>query len=184
MGYGPPAPVQVFQHEAEFVSLLELYCERKPKRVLEVGSYHGGTLYHWLQNAEPGTGIVSLDTYTAADNRHLYKDWIPRGVELEVVAGDSHDPEIVQRISGFAPFDWIFIDADHYYPAVRADWDNFRPMCSPGAVVAFHDILTSEFHPEIEVERLWHEIQEDYETREIIEDRGAAWGGIGVVFIP
>ena len=63
-GDGPPAPVAVFQWEAEFVPLLDLYRERAPRAVLEIGTYLGGTFYHWLQNARPGATVVSVDSYT------------------------------------------------------------------------------------------------------------------------
>src|SRR3990167_10103182 len=119
--YGPAAPVQIFQHEAEFSALLDLYRERKPRRVLEIGSYHGGTLYHWLTNAQPGAFVVSLDTYTAADNRHLYAGWVPDEVTLRVVRGDSRDALIVETVRDFAPYDWLFIDAGHWYPEVKSD---------------------------------------------------------------
>ncbi len=64
-GYGPPTPVPIFQWEKEFEVLLELYRRLAPWRVLEVGTYHGGTLYHWLRNASPGTTTRSIsDTGT------------------------------------------------------------------------------------------------------------------------
>ena len=49
-GYGPPTPVPIFQWEKEFEVLLELYRRETPERVLEIGTYHGGTLFHWLRN--------------------------------------------------------------------------------------------------------------------------------------
>ncbi len=185
MGYGPPAPVEVFQHEAEFLELLELYRERKPKRVLEIGTYHGGTLYHWLQNATKGTVVVSVDSYAVGvDNRHLYKSWCPKGVTVYAINGDSHD-DLVQTLSVTdKPFDWVFIDADHYYEPVKQDWDWARKIVAADGVVVFHDILTSDYHPEIEVQQLWDEIKADgYDTREIIESPDAPWGGLGVVFL-
>jgi predicted O-methyltransferase YrrM len=182
--YGPDTPVPIYQHEAEFSALLAIYRERRPKRVLEIGSYHGGTLYHWLRNAKPGTLVVSVDTYTAADNRYIYPDWVPEGVRLEVFAADSRDPATVARVNELGPFDWIFIDADHWYDAVKEDWENYGIMCSPCGIVALHDILDDrKHHPEIEVARLWAQIREGgYPTREIIHDPNAWWGGIGVVY--
>ena len=50
-GYGPPTPVPIFQWEREFEVLLELYRRETPAAVLEIGTYHGGTLFHWLRNA-------------------------------------------------------------------------------------------------------------------------------------
>jgi len=182
-GYGPPTPVPIFQWEPEFETLLELYRRFRPARVLEVGTYHGGTLYHWLRNANAGTKIVSVDSYAVGvDNRHLYADWTPDNVSLTVIAADCHAPDTIAQVAGLAPFDWLFIDAGHYYQEVKDDWDNYMPLVLPGGIVCFHDILPpNEVHPEIEVAQLWDEIRADHLTLEIVQDRDAYWGGVGVV---
>jgi predicted O-methyltransferase YrrM len=185
-GYGPPAPVPVFQWEAEYTQLLDLYRELAPKRVLEVGTFHGGTLYHWLTNAAEGATVATVDSYAVGiDNRHLYDDWVPDGVTLKVIAGQSAAESTVAQAKAWAPYDFIFIDAGHYYTEVKADWEAYLPLAQKGAVVAFHDILPpSVVHPEIEVARLWAEIKEEFETEEFVADRDADWGGIGVVRLP
>ena len=185
-GYGPPAPVPVFQWETEFDQLLKVYRERAPKRVLEIGTFHGGTLFHWLQNATEGISVVSVDSYAVGvDNRHLYKSWCPAGVEVVAFKGDSHDPFVATQVEAYGPYEWVWIDAGHYYPEVKADWETYRPMCAPGGLVCFHDILPpSQAHPEIEVSQLWEEIkQAGYKTEEIVADRAASWGGCGLVFV-
>lgn len=184
-GYGPPTPVPIFQWEPEFEFALKLYKIAKPKRVLEVGTYHGGTLYHWLTNAVPGATIVSLDSYgVGVDNRHLYEEWVPDDVVLHVYEGDSNNPGSAEAVGEHGPFDWLFIDAGHYLHEVRADWELYRPLAADRACVLFHDILPpTQEHPEIEVAYLWQEIQREYETLEIVHDRSASWGGIGVVLL-
>ena len=185
--YGPATDdVPIFQHAWEFERLLELYRMRPPWHVLEVGTYHGGTLYHWLQNAQEGALVVSVDSYQAGvDNRALYEEWAPEGVGVRTIAGDSHAPETVRQAGLHAPYDWLFIDAGHLYEEVKADWESYGPMVAPGGIVAFHDILPpTAAWPEIEVERLWREIQaQGYVTQELVADAGAEWGGIGVVYL-
>jgi cephalosporin hydroxylase len=181
-GYGPPAPGPFFQGDAEFEQLLEVYREAAPKRVLEIGTYHGGSLFHWLQNAVKGATVVSLDSYKVGpDNRHLYNDWCPKGVTVIALQGDSHDTKIAEQVRECGPYDWLWIDAGHRYNEVKADWDTYKPMCAKGATVAFHDILpASAQHREIQVSQLWNELKEaGYDTHEIVADRNASWGGIG-----
>ncbi len=183
-GYGPPTPVPIFQWQTEFTQLLDLYRERQPMRVLEIGTYHGGTLYHWLQNASPGCQIVSLDSYrVGVDNRHLYPAWVPEGIELTVLQGDSRKRNTIHQVEAHHPFDWVFIDAGHYYEEVRDDWENYRPMVAPGGIVVFHDILPpSRTWPDIQVWWLWKEIRRfGWNTSEIIADPDAEWGGLGIV---
>ena len=179
-------PVPVYQWPEEIAALLDIYRQRKPRRVLEVGTYHGGTLYHWLRNTSGWARVVSIDSYAVGvDNRALYPGWAPPGVECVAVAGDSRDADVVAQAGEHGPYDWIFIDAGHRYEEVAADWRNYRPFAAAGSLVVFHDILPpSAAHPEIEVERLWREIQRaGYLTREIVADPAAEWGGLGLVYM-
>ena len=184
--YGPPAPVPIFQHDAEFRELLNHYRKWSPQSTLEVGTYHGGTLYHWLQEAPLGAVVVSVDSYAVGvDNRDLYNEWCPLGISVVAICGDTRAPETVAAAEEYAPYDFCFIDAGHYLNEVTNDWEVFSPLVRKGGRVAFHDILPkNEFHPEIEVSQLWDVLKEEYETEEIVEDRGAAWGGIGIVYLP
>jgi predicted O-methyltransferase YrrM len=182
---GPPTPVPILQWEAEFTVLLELYLRLKPNRVLEVGTYHGGTLYHWLQNAQPGARIVSLDSYvTDVDNRHLYEDWKPEGVTLHAIEADSHEDATRDAVERLGPFDWLFIDAGHFLPEVTRDWELYSPLVLPGGVAVLHDILTHPAWPSIEVGQLWEQIRKEHLTFEIVANRDAEWGGLGVVLVP
>lgn len=189
--YAAPTPVPIFQHEFEWGALLALYAARKPARVLEIGTFHGGTLYHLLRLAQPGAVVVSVDSYTAGvDNRALYDAWTPDGVTLHALKGDSRDDRTVARVKALAPFDFIFIDAGHYEVEVADDWRNYGTMAAPGALVAFHDIITHHSWPSIEVERVWRRIQrQGYVTQELTWSTGIppndqGWGGIGVVYMP
>ena len=159
--------------------------------MLEIGTYHGGTLYHWLQNATEGAVIVSVDSYAVGvDNRHLYADWTPPGVTLHVLAGDSRDQEITDAVQRRGPYEFVFIDAGHDYPDVRSDWETYS-MMAPGGLVCFHDITSLTGVPQ-----LWQEIKDQgYETSEILGPHqpgspewglmpDTPWGGIGLVFLP
>ena len=183
-GCGPPAPVPILQWEAEFAVLLELWKRMRPTRTLEIGTYHGGTLYHWLTNSNGEGTIVSVDSYAVGvDNRHLYDEWNEDGAYLHVIEGNSHHGPTVREVDLRGPYDFVLIDAGHYYKEVKKDWGLYRPMVRPGGLVCFHDILTHPAWPSIEVGRLWEEIKKDYLTFEIVADRNAEWGGIGVVLL-
>jgi len=62
-------------------------------------------------------------------------------------AGVSEIVEIVRKTSTEAAADWqdpidlIFIDGDHSYEGVKADWDRFMPHVSEFGVVIFHDTI-------------------------------------------
>lgn len=180
------------QNSAEMEALLDLYRERKPKRVLEIGTSFGGTLYHWLQNAEPGTLVVSVDSHVdGINNQGLYQEWVPPGVKLCVIGGDSRAPETVEMVRGLGPYGWCFIDGDHSYEGVRDDWLHYGPMMEGRGVLCLHDILAEH----VGVPRLWRAISGRYpRTREIVGphepgspewglEPDTPWGGIGLVYL-
>jgi predicted O-methyltransferase YrrM len=178
--YGPPAPVPIIQEEAEFSQLLGLYRERQPRRVLEVGTYAGGTLFHWLQNARPGALVVSLDLYEDKDNSDLYPRWTPPGVRCAVIRGDSRAEQTLAEARALGPYDWLFLDAGHKADEVRPDWANYRPLVAPGGLFCLHDVAVDpERLPTIQVAPLWQEIKRDYATLEFCE----GGSGIGVVLL-
>src|SRR4029077_16833101 len=113
----------MLQNHVEFQQLLDLYVERGPERVLEVGVGEGGTLWRWLLYAAAGARVVALDDRHL--NRDAYPSWTPDSVELVTITGSSHDPAVLLDVAGYRPFDFIFIDADHHDHAVRADWRHF-----------------------------------------------------------
>ncbi len=187
----PPTPVPIFQHQYEWDRLLEVYRLKAPQRVIEIGTHAGGTLYHLLQNAVPGAVVVSVDSYTAHyDNRHLYADWTPLGVTLHAIQGDSRAASTIAAVKAHGPYDFVFIDAGHYEAEVADDWRNYSGLAAPGAIVAFHDIITHDSWPSIEVEKVWRRIQRrGYVTQEFVWSTGVppndqGWGGVGVVYMP
>jgi predicted O-methyltransferase YrrM len=176
--------VPILQWEKEFRVLLEIYRRSNASSLLEIGTYHGGTLYHWLQNSGGGTTIVTVDSYAVGvDNRDQYEDWNPGGVHLEVIEGDTNSAGTINAVEDFGLYDWLFIDAGHYLHEVTADWNNYRPMVRPGGLACFHDILTHPTWPSIEVGQLWAEIKNTHDTFEIVADHHAQWGGLGVVLL-
>lgn len=177
--------VPVFQHPGEFEALLALYARRKPKRILEVGTYYGGTLKQWLRRGVKGLHAVSLDRYDIprADNRARYADWCAPGVTVEAIAGDSADPAAIARAVTGAPYDWVFIDADHSLLSATRDYAIFGGLCAPGGVVVLHDIIANPLgHLGIEVPVLWAQIKASAKTEEFVTDYRAGWGGLGVVY--
>lgn len=184
---GYDGPVPVLQRRWEFDQLLRLYRERQPRRVLEVGTYHGGTLYHWLREAVPGARVVSVDRPPdGVVQEDIFYRWAPAGVQLRLLKGDSTDPAMVSATGRFGLYDWIFLDAGHAESEIRADWRNYSALAAPGAIVALHDILPGRGAQSwIQVAPVWKEIQRaGYVTQEIVASEDVDWGGVGVIYLP
>jgi predicted O-methyltransferase YrrM len=177
--------VPVFQRPEEFNALLALFTERRPARILEVGTYYGGTLKQWARRSAPGTRIVSVDRYdiTRADNRTRYAEWAAPGVKVIAIAGDSNAPSTIAQARGLGPYDWIVIDADHALLPATTDYAIYGGMCAPGGAIILHDIIATPLgHLGIEVPILWAQIKAGAQTSEFVQDYAAPWGGLGVVY--
>lgn len=127
--------VEVFQHPWELNVLLTLLYEVRPASVLEVGTWHGGTLAHWLKMAD--SVVVVDDAMRLASH---WQQWADEDrCEITLLQGSSHDADLIAKADELGPYDMVFIDADHTFDAVYADWTNYSPMAR--RLVVLHDIL-------------------------------------------
>ena len=187
-------PVPVYQDEGELNRLLDLVRELKPKKILEIGSLHGGTLWYWMHTA-PGAEIVSVDSGVQAfDGRfedieyarkNLWGEWAKEtGCTLTQYRGDSRSRETVEGARQHAPFDFVFIDGGHKYNEAMSDWQNYWPMLREGGLLAMHDIAYSDNNVEgYGVPQVWREVRDCGEWDEFIAPENAGrWMGIGVMW--
>lgn len=179
-------PVHCVQLKEEFDWLLAIYDKLKPRRILEIGSHAGGTLYHFMQRAPDGSHFTSV-SLGATPHIRAWVDWADQhGHGLEVMDADSTSLAAVDWMKIQAPYDFAFIDGSHWYEYVSKDWEHVRPMMRKGGVVAFHDITEHGGMPNerIDVPRLWQEIKADkkLKTTEKVALPGV-YCGIGVVYL-
>lgn len=142
----PAPPVPAYQNLVEFGQLWEHVAGRDHASVLEIGSLFGGTLWYWARLPRIRTLVavdVPSDWAPVADDvraaRAKWPVWLGRVVAFADIAGDSQAPSTLERAAPFGPFDFLFIDGDHSYQGVRADWLTWSPLVRPGGLVAFHD---------------------------------------------
>jgi len=182
-------PVPVYQDESELKRLVELVKKLKPKRILEIGSLHGGTLWYWMHVSQ-GAEIVSVDSGVQAfDGRfadieyarlNLWPEWEREtGCAITQIRSDSTSPTTVEEARKYAPFDFIFIDGGHDYNTAMSDWDNYWPMLRVGGLLAFHDIAYPDNNPDnYAVGAVWRAIRDNGDWQEIIREHNpeGIWG--------
>lgn len=178
-------PVHCVQIEAEFDWLLRIYRKLAPRHVLEIGAHVGGTLYHFMREAPPGSWFTEV---SMACTPHI-PTWVAwaneRGHGLEALDGDSTDPRNVEWMRSQAPYDFAFIDGSHWWEYVSKDWENVRTMVRKGGIIAFHDITDHGGMPNerVDVPRLWKQIKDEgLRTAEKVALPGV-YCGIGVVYL-
>lgn len=185
-------PVEMYQDEEEFAALLAEFRKLKPKKILEVGSMFGGTLWHWINNAPKGASVLAVDLVVPeSDGRYLeqkighdeqWPGWAKDAkVNLLVMDEDSKSPRVREAILDFLgnDIDFVFIDGDHSYNAVRADFDNFAPFVKDGGIVALHDINNRGTG----VPEFWQAVKGSHYGAGCTEITNSPHGGIGMVKI-
>ncbi|MFN3863710.1 MAG: class I SAM-dependent methyltransferase [Erythrobacter sp.] len=182
---------QPMQNRWEIAELMRRVSQWQPKRVLEIGTARGGTLFLFCQNAAPDATLVSIDLPHGINGggypewkSSIYQSFAQPGQTVTLLRGNSHDEamkqELLQRM-GSEPFDLIMIDADHRYEGVKRDFELYAPLVAPDGVIVLHDILPNDFDAEIQVDRFWSEVKAAYDTEEIVENPEQGCMGIGLV---
>jgi len=182
----------VQQFPQELIDFCDFIRSAKIKSYLEIGCKYGGSAWHVAQAIGPGGHLVLVDLphghWGRSDSenplrecaRHLQK----LGFNVHLFIGDSTAPHVVEGVRNLAPFDCVFIDANHTEKYVRTDFDNYGRLAR---YCCFHDIGWAQPTPPnrlpIEVPKVWKELKEtfrdDADFREIKHDRGH--NGIGII---
>lgn len=129
-------------------------------------------------------------------------------IDMEFVRDNSHHKDTFEEVASRAGegVDFLFIDGDHTYEGVKQDFEMYSQLVNDGGIIALHDIAThpnnrdvvqrreqnvediedrhlswGESSPDCNVDQLWNELVEEYETEEIISHPKQTWAGIGIV---
>jgi predicted O-methyltransferase YrrM len=181
----PEVPMEPVQIRSELVDLLSLISAERPRRVLEIGTGLGGTLYLLCWAAAPDARLLSLDLREQSRaRRFIYRSFAGRRQRLTTWIADSHSAQTRADAEKFfldGEVDVLFIDGDHSYDGVRRDYELYAPLVRPGGLIAFHDIVDGPESAVGEVPRFWREVRDTLsEPVELVESRSQGGYGIGV----
>jgi predicted O-methyltransferase YrrM len=185
------APAQI---RSEIESLLQILNADPPRRVLEIGTARGGTLFLLSRVARSDAVLASIDLpggdFGGSYRREsilLLRTLPRRGQMLRIIRADSHHPSTLasaRRVFGGQRLDLLLIDGDHRYEGVRADLAMYGPLVRPGGRIALHDIVPGPADRVGGVPRLWQEIRELHKSFELVRDWNQEGFGIGVMEVP
>lgn len=184
------APLQVRSELRDFLLLVQ---GLKPRRIVEMGTARGGTLFLLTRVAAPDAVLVSIDLSSEDDlrfgggdvrrRRPLFEAFALDQQRVHFLVGHSHAVETrdhVKRTLRGGLVDVLFIDGDHTTNGVRGDYELYRDFVREGGIIAFHDIVDGK--PEFVggVPDFWRSIRTP-KSQEFVEDRAQGGYGIGVL---
>lgn len=169
------------QKRTELARLLDLVRPMGFSTLLEVGALAGGTTWA-LRQCLDNPLVVTVDNLVLG-----YR--VSSAIADVVVTGESGQArqEVVAGLAG-RTVDLLFIDADHSYEAVKADYAAYAPLVRPGGCVVFHDVSVPHLLVDVhDVVRFWNEIRLGRRHATIFEPLDGEWtterdwGGLGVL---
>lgn len=179
------SPIQV---KGEISELLRILEKIKPNIIVEIGTWKGGSFFLFSRVASKNAMLISIDMPNSPGKISLIRAFQLPEQKFYFIRSDSHEVETWNNLNDILKgrkIDFLFIDADHSYEAVKKDFEIYSPLVKEGGIIAFHDIMVRPPELGIEVSKLWNEIKEKYDFIEIIKGRDYIrdWGGIGVLFM-
>jgi predicted O-methyltransferase YrrM len=188
--------VGMLQHPAEVRGVLTLVRALRPRNLLEVGVWRGGTFYLWCRAAAPGGVKLALDwpapgyfgpgpwALTAAEldaRDAAMRGWAAGVAVLRADSRLAATRDAVAARLGGEPLDLLVLDGDHSHAGCRRDYALYRPLVRPGGLVLVHDVTQSP-HTEragFGTPWVWRAVRRAApgRTREVRHDpRGNGWG--------
>lgn len=170
--------------------MIDHIVRSEARSYLEVGCRYGDTFHSVVSAMPKGSVAVAVDLPGDAWGRsdslaHLESaiaDLTAGGYDASLIIGDSRALGTRQAVMLRGPYDAVFLDGDHRYAGVLADWDNYSRSVTPSGFVGLHDIDAhyQRKHMKVDVPVLWRELKQRYDYVEVVgTQRGM---GIGIVW--
>ena len=127
--------------EAAFI--YRLVRDTQPRTAVEIGRFRGGSTF--LIAAALGEGVLhsyDVDTRQGHSGTELDRELaaaLERYGLTQKVRLHVHDSRTAEPPA--ASIDLLFVDGDHSEEGVRADFDRWSPLLTPGGHLLFHDAV-------------------------------------------
>lgn len=185
------------QNLEEFTALLEEYKTLNVNCFMEIGSMYGWSLQHFIHYSNKESTAVVIDLpvrnfigpgdWRVATQESNYKNVWPEWAKAKkcklFLIPDSSIKESTfnkaKDILNGKQLDFLFIDGDHRYEAIKSDYEMYSPLVRLGGVIGFHDIGERE---EGGGRQFWNEIKNKFKYREILLDLKQE-KGIGLLYV-
>jgi predicted O-methyltransferase YrrM len=140
------------------LSVLERVClynlAQNKQRVLEIGSYLGASACCFglgMKDSPSDKMLFCVDTWNndsmTEGNWDTYSDFVENTQEFDsyVIPVRGFSTEVVNEVASRTSYlDLLFIDGDHTYAGVKADWEAYKSFLQPSSIVILHDSAWAE----------------------------------------
>jgi len=146
--------IQIRHDREQLRKLFDLIRSSKPSRMIEVGSFRGGTALVFAGALTGKREMLLVDLcdrkkaqpFLASAIKHLRKE----GVKVTLFKGDSASEEAEAAAMEFGMVDDLYIDGSHKTRMVIHDYMTFRHFVKDGGIIGFHDVARPKL-----VKRAW-----------------------------
>lgn len=163
---------QSSQDKEELGELFQLLGDQQFKVIVEIGVHQGHSLEVWYDAFKP-TLLIGVET----EEKPIINPII-RKPEVRLVIGNSNNTdinlEVMQLLNGQS-IDLLYIDGDHHYDAVMKDLELYGPLVADDGRIVLHDAGLIG-HPDVEVYRVWAELDGTPSKRKLIHSKGTGFG--------
>lgn len=181
------------QRKSEILRLIETVAALRPAAICEIGAAGGGTTFLLAQAAAKNAIVMTIDLAFTESRTAAVSRFASEGQKIICLQNDSHRPETVSAVrdclAGRA-LDVLYLDGDHSYEGIKADFRLYSSLVRPGGLIVFHDIVP-DYKTRYGIEtasyvggvpQFWEEIKAAHaRVEEIVEDRAQDGYGIGIL---
>jgi len=169
------------QNIDEFVPALWYLYDLGLTNMIEIGSSTGLSMMCWplivrgkcISIDLPSGPYGGQSDYRLQQRDEMWRKYFDD--RIISIRGNSQDPNTINTVASILAedsVDLLFIDGDHRYEYVKADYENYRQFLSDNGVIVFHDISphdNSVHDPNylVEVEKFWNELDGNKTTFEV-----------------
>jgi predicted O-methyltransferase YrrM len=177
---------------SEAERLLAIVERERPRRVLEIGTGHGGTFLLWAHAAAADATLVSVDwplweMDDPAEEATLAKiaRVRRRAQSVHLLRGQASHPDVFHQARayfGTQPVDFLFLSSNGPGAGVAAAAAGYIDAVRDGGIIAVADIHPHPRGWDGELRPLWQELRQRGRPIEIVGDPAQHGGGVGVLW--
>jgi len=122
------------------------------KRGVEIGVWHGVTTCRLRRAMAPNATVFAIDPYPAGRLGFSLQRIIAHKEVSQISRGSVRwirqtGAQAAHSLRGSGLFDFVFIDGDHSYEGLEADWTGWSQLLAVGGVIALHDSRSTPERP-------------------------------------